>query len=88
MTHLPTAAAYALAEALRSVPPDEREAACADAIVMLAEQEQGLVPWRLRRGRNAYISLPAIPVIDRRAERGPRVRRISNAFCWHCQQHF
>jgi hypothetical protein len=39
-THLPSAAAYALAQDLKSVPPDEREIVCAQAIAMLAEQEQ------------------------------------------------
>jgi hypothetical protein len=40
VTNLPTAAAYALAEALKSVSRDERESVCADAMAMLAEQEQ------------------------------------------------
>jgi hypothetical protein len=40
MRHIPPAAAYALSEALRSIPPDEREATCAQAIALLAEQER------------------------------------------------
>jgi hypothetical protein len=40
MTHLPTAVAYALAQALKSVLPDEREAVAAQAIALLAEQER------------------------------------------------
>ncbi len=38
--------------------------------------------------RNADISRPAIPVVGRRLERGPCVRRVGNVFRRHCQQHF
>jgi hypothetical protein len=40
MTHIPHAAAYALAQDLAAVPPDERESVCADAIALSAAQEQ------------------------------------------------
>jgi hypothetical protein len=40
VTRIPHAMALAIAEALRSVPPDEREVVCQQAIALLAEQEQ------------------------------------------------
>jgi hypothetical protein len=40
MTHFPSATTFAIAEILKSVPPDERETVCADAIALLAEQER------------------------------------------------
>ena len=50
--------------------------------------ESRLVHRGLRRSRNADISRPAIPVVGRRLERGPCVRRVGNVFRRHCQQHF
>jgi hypothetical protein len=40
MPHFPSAAAFSIVQALKSLPAQERKAACVDAIAMLAEQEQ------------------------------------------------
>jgi hypothetical protein len=58
MTNLPTAAAYALAQDLKSVPPDERETVAAQAIALLAEQERREAEDELlvRHGFGEYVA--------------------------------
>jgi hypothetical protein len=40
VTRIPSAAAYALVQDLRSIQADEREAVCQEALALLAEEER------------------------------------------------